>query len=141
MKAKPIFILMLLFGLLSCGKNNSNPVTDQQSILTGNSTNSVVFTKWKITALSIGGIPQTLTASQISYQKQYSTDGAFSDTDGLKGTWSIPVADSLIEIYTNFSSNVPVRQGYNILHLDNSSMILTYNVNTINVTTTYTAIH
>ena len=75
-----------------------------------------------------------------TFQKQYTSDGKFADSDGLMGTWSIPVTDSLIENYSNLSSGVIVRQGYKIVNLSNAQMSLTYTVNGSNVTTVYTSV-
>lgn len=138
---KRIFTLLLALSLAGCSKNDTSPLENQQINLIGLSANATNSIKWKLSALSIAGVSQRLTSSQSSYQKQYSSDGTFSDSDGLTGTWSIPVTDSLVENYTNFSSNVSVRQGYLINALSNSQMILTYNVNGNAITTTYTGIH
>jgi hypothetical protein len=73
------------------------------------------------------------------YTKQYSQSGTYADTDGIKGIWTLPVKDSLVETYSNYPS--VVTQGYKITNLTATQMTLTYYSNSTNVTATYTAIY
>ena len=131
----PTFLLMLL--LMGCSKNDSNdPITAQSYFLVNNSSN---IGKWKLTAFKIGTTAQGLTPTQAAYVKRYSADLKFSDTDGLVGTWSMPTADTLVEVFTNFSSGVSVTQTYKINSLSASQLNLTYTVNGTEITTNYTA--
>ena len=66
-------------------------------------------------------------------------DNKFSDTDGLIGTWSMPSADQLVEVFTNFSSGVSVTQVYKINSVTASQLNLTYTVNGTEITAIYTA--
>jgi hypothetical protein len=117
---------------------------DDQSVLVNRtyniSSNKLKIGKWKLAAISIGTIQQPLTNSQSSFVKQYSSDGNFSDSDGLKGTWNLPSKDSLVEVYINFGSGISVTQKYFINDLSDTQLKLTYVVNGTNITTSYTAI-
>jgi sucrose-6-phosphate hydrolase SacC (GH32 family) len=104
------------------------------------SINNSKIGKWKLTEVSVGLIIQPLTISQSSFVKQYTSDGKFSDSDGLKGTWNVPVQDSLVESYINFGTSVTVTQRYFISNLTSSQLILNYVVNGTNISTSYTAI-
>ena len=141
MKTKILLPLILLFFFAGCSKDEGNTVASQQySITLSGSSFAGKNSKWQISSLMINAVSQTLTTAQKTFQKQYTSDGKFSDSDGLMGTWSIPVTDSLIENYSNLSSGVNVRQGYKIANLSNVQMSLTYTVNGSNVTTVYTSV-
>jgi hypothetical protein len=53
----------------------------------------------------------------------------FSDTDGSTGNWSLPVADSLKEVFNNYPSGVIVKQNYYISFLSYDSLSLIYLLN------------
>ena len=131
-----ILFLFLLF--TSCTKNDASTVIQQRS--NNLSINNSKIGKWKLTEVSVGLIIQPLTISQSSFVKQYTSDGKFSDSDGLKGTWNVPVQDSLVESYINFGTSVTVTQRYYISNLTSAQLILNYVVNGTNMSTTYTAI-
>ena len=127
-------LLLLIFG---CSKNNStDPITERSSFLVSNSSS---IGKWKLTSLKTGTTNQALTASQSVYTKHYTPDNKFSDTDGLVGTWSMPTADQLVEVFTNFSSGVSVTQVYKINSVTATQLNLTYTVNGTELTAIYTA--
>ncbi len=131
----PLFLLLLL--VLGCSKNDSvDPITERSSFLVSNSSS---IGKWKLTALKVGTANQALTASQSVYTKRYTPDNKFSDTDGLVGTWSMPTADQLVEVFTNFSSGVSVTQVYKINSVTASQLNLTYTVNGTEITAIYSA--
>jgi hypothetical protein len=85
-------------------------------------------------------IPQVLTNSQLLFKKQYLENGKFSDTDGAIGNWTIPIVDSLHEIYTNYPSGVQVKQTYFIQFLSYDSLSLTYLLNGKKVNASFKAI-
>ena len=131
-----LLFLFLLF--TSCTKNDASTLIQQQ---TNNlSINNSKIGKWKLTEVTFGLIVQPLTISQSNFVKQYTSDGKFSDSDGLKGTWTVPVQDSLVESYINFGTGVTVTQKYFISNLTSSQLILNYVVNGTNISTSYTAI-
>lgn len=131
--------LLSLFVLITgCTKNNEPTILDQR---TNNlSYNNSKIGKWKLNAVSFGSLQQPLTISQNSFVKQYLSDGKFSNSDGLKGTWNLPSQDSLVEVYINFGTGVTVTQKYFINDVTASQLILTYVVNGTNITTSYSAI-
>lgn len=132
-----VAILLPMLILISCSKNDSpNPITEQSNYLVKNSSS---IGKWKLTGLTVGTVVQKLTSSQALYVKRYSTDLSYSDSDGLVGTWSMPTANTLVEVYTNFSSGVSVTQTYKINIISASQLNLTYSVNGTDITTNYTA--
>ena len=131
----PLFLLLLL--VLGCSKNDSvDPITERSSYLVSNASS---VGKWKLTSLKVGANVQALTASQSVYTKRYTPDNKFSDTDGLVGTWSMPTADQLVEVFTNFSSGVSVTQVYKINSVTATQLNLTYTVNGTEITAIYTA--
>jgi hypothetical protein len=122
---------------MGCTKNNStDSISYQSSVLVNNSSS---LGKWKLSSLKVGTVVQALTASQLAFTKQYTADLKYSDTDGLKGTWSMPNADSLVEVFTNFSSGVSVTQVYKINSISTTQLNLTYTVNGTEINAIYTA--
>jgi hypothetical protein len=131
------FLPLLLFFVMSCSKSDSvDPVTERSSFLVSNSSS---IGKWKLISLKSGTTNLALTATQSGYVKRYTTDNKFSDTDGLIGTWSMPTADQLVEVFTNFSSGVSVTQVYKINSITAAQLNLTYTVNGTELTANYTA--
>lgn len=123
-----------MFLLLGCSKNNSvDPITERSSILVSS------FGKWRLTALKLAATNVTLTPTQLVYTKRYTPDYKFSDSDGLVGTWSMPSANQLIEVFTNFSSGISVTQEYTILGITPTQLNLSYTVNGTEITAIYTA--
>lgn len=124
----------MVFLLMGCSKNDSvDPITERSSILVSN------FGKWRLTVLKSGTTNLVLTATQYLYTKRYTPDHKFSDTDGLVGTWSMPTANQLIEVFTNFSSGISVTQEYTILGITPTQLNLSYTVNGTEITAIYTA--
>jgi len=128
-------LLPLMILLVGCSNEDLPVQAIQQNDLAGS--NLSVGKRWKLSTLYVGSTPQTLTYNQRLYTKTYYPDGRYSDSDGISGTWTIPVADSLVETYTNFPINVPVKQGYKINNLSNALMSLSHAVNGTYVTSTY----
>ena len=96
----PILLPMLF--LIDCSKNDSNnPITEQCCSLRNN---SFSIEKWKLTALKVGTVVQRLSPEKAFSIKCLSADLSFFDTDRLVGTWCMPPANTLVEVYTNVSS-------------------------------------
>ncbi len=140
-----LFLSICFFTACSKDSDPNFDISQQQNTLIGGGTGSgssssqtttTKTSKWKITALFINNVQQTLGASQLTYQKQYDNNGKYADTDGIVGTWSIPVKDSLVEVYTNYPSGA-FSQGYKITNLSTTEMTLNYKISTTNVTTVY----
>jgi len=132
-----ILILFSLLLMMGCSKDGyKDPVTKQISILVKNSSSTG---KWKLSSLKKGTVPQVLTATQLAYVKSYTADFKFSDTDGLKGTWVMPTTDSLMAVFTNFSSGVSVKQSYKINSISDTQLNLNYTVNGEEINAIYTA--
>jgi hypothetical protein len=130
-------LLLSFFLLMGCSKkSDTDPITYKSSILVNN---SLTQGKWKLSSMKAGSVVQSLTPSQIAYVKHYTADFKFSDTDGLKGSWSMPSVDSLVEIITNFSSGVSVTQVYKITSITASQLNLNYTVNGTEINALYTA--
>ena len=122
-------VLLFVVGLFifSCKKTESKSILEtRKSYLIGY---GVSATNWKLKGLTIDTLPQTLTGSQLLYIKQYFTTLHFADTDGATGNWSIPVADSLKEVFANYPSGIIVKQSYYINFLSYDSLSLTYLLN------------
>ena len=119
------FIVSLL--ILSCKKSTPKTVLEtRKTYLVGY---GVTSTNWKLRNLTIDAQPQTLSGSQIVYTKQYFSSFDFADTDGASGSWSLPVSDSLKEVFTNYPSGVVVKQDYYISFLSYDSLSLIYLLN------------
>jgi len=131
-------IIILLVLLYACKK------TEQKSLLETRKSYLVGYgsfgTNWKLMSFTSESIPQVLTNSQLVFVKQYLENGKFSDTDGAIGNWTIPIPDSLQEIYTNFPSGVNVKQTYFIQFISYDSLSLTYLLNGKKVNASFKAI-
>ena len=131
------YVILMFLLIMGCTKNGStDPINYQTSVLLNSSSG---LGKWKLSSLKFGTVVQNLTASQIAYVKHYTADLKFSDTDGLIGTWSMLSADSLVEVFTNFSSGVSVTQVYKINSISTTQLNLTYTVNGTEINAIYTA--
>lgn len=130
-------LFSLLFLLMGCSKNDSlDPITVNSSFLVSN---TYGIGKWKLTTLKSGATNLALTATQSVFTKRYTPEHNFSDTDGSIGTWSMPTADQLVEVFTNFSSGISVTQVYKINSVTAAQLNLTYTVNGTELTANYTA--
>lgn len=118
--------------------------TEQKSLLETRKSYLVGYgsfgTNWRLLSITLESIPQVLTNSQLLFKKQYLENGKFSDTDGAIGNWTIPITDSLHEIYTNYPSGVQVKQSYFIQFLSYDSLSLTYLLNGKKVNASFKAI-
>ena len=119
-----VFICLML---LACNKSTPKSVLEtRKTYLVGY---GVTSTNWQLKGLTIDTATQTLTGSQIGYIKQYFATSNFADTDGATGNWSLPVTDSLKEVFTNYPSGVIVKQSYYISFLSYDSLSLIYLLN------------
>jgi len=124
--------------IFSCSKTDTKSILEKRkTYLIGY---GVTSTNWKLTALTVDTIPQTLTGSQLIYIKQYFAGLNFADTDGATGNWTLPVTDSLKEVFTNYPSGVIVKQIYYINFLSYDSLSLTYLLNGKTINARYKAI-
>jgi len=131
-------IISLLILLNACKKTESKSFLEtRKSYLVGYGS---FGTNWKLMSFSSESIPQVLTNSQLLFKKQYLENGKFSDTDGAIGNWTIPIVDSLHQIYTNYPSGVQVKQSYFIQFLSYDSLSLTYLLNGKKVNASFKAI-
>ena len=122
-------ILAMLLGLflLSCSKTEPKSLLEiKKDYLIGT---GAALTSWKLQGLSIDSLPQTLLGSQVGYIKKYLPTNNFTDTDGAMGNWSLPVADSLKEVFNNYPSGIIVKQIYHISFLSYDSLSVTYLLN------------
>jgi len=102
-----VFLLILLN---ACKKTESKSLLEtRKSYLVGYGS---FGTNWKLMSFSSESIPQVLTNSQLLFKKQYLENGKFSDTDGAIGNWTIPIVDSLHQIYTIIHLGVRGKQVY-----------------------------
>ncbi len=134
MKSIISLIALLLFFCNCTKKVEIDIITQKTAVLSSNTG------KWQLNNVSENFIIQPLTAAQRSFIKNYTSNGKFSDTDGLNGTWTLPFQDTLIENYINFSSGITVTQKYFINILTTSQLNVTYVVNGKEITANYQAI-
>lgn len=87
------------------------------------------LTSWKLNGLTIDSLPQILAGSQVGYIKKYLSTNNFTDSDGATGEWSLPVSDSLREVFNNYPSGIIVKQSNYISFLSYDSLSLTYLLN------------
>ena len=119
--------ILMVFLLLACNKNEPKSLLEiKKDYLVGTGT---TLTSWKLKGLIIDSQPQTLTGSQLIYIKKYLSTNNFTDTDGAFGDWSLPVADSLKQVFNNYPSGIIVKQSYYISFLSYDSLSLTYLLN------------
>ena len=122
-------ILAMLLGLflLSCSKTEPKSLLEiKKDYLVGRGTS---LTSWKLQGLTIDSVPQVLSGSQVGYFKKYLSTNHFTDTDGATGDWSLPVVDSLKEVFKNYPSGIIVKQSSFISFLSYDSLSLSYLLN------------
>ena len=116
--------LLMVFLLLACNKNEPKSLLEiKRDYLIGSGS---TLNSWKLKGLTIDSIPQILSGSQVNYIKKYLSTNNFTDTDGASGNWSLPVVDSLKEVFNNYPSGIIVQQSYHISFLSYDSLSLTY---------------
>ena len=114
--------LLMVFLLLACNKNEPKSLLEIKRdylIGTGSTLNS-----WKLKGLTIDSIPQVLSGSQVNYIKKYLSTNNFTDTDGASGNWSLPVVDSLKEVFNNYPSGIIVQQTISTLNISKEILAL-----------------
>lgn len=120
----PIVLVLMLF---ACNKKESKSLLEiKKDYLMGTGS---TLTSWKLNGLTIDSLPQILAGSQIGYIKKYLSTNNFTDSDGATGEWSLPVSDSLREVFNNYPSGILVKQSYYISFLSYDSLSLTYLLN------------
>lgn len=122
-----LFSILLISGFIGCSKDPfADPLANEKIALAGTVNNP---SKWKLVGISVNNTPQNLTVANSLYVKKYISNSVFEDSDGIKGNWTLPIIDSLVERYGNFLSGVSVTQGYKIICLDASTLRLQYYMN------------
>ena len=124
MYKRGLLLISLVLMLLACNKSEPKSLIENRKAYLAGVGNAI--NHWKLKGLTSDAIPQILVGSQLSYNKQYFNSSSFTDTDGASGNWSIPVADSLKEIFANYPSGIIVKQSYYINFLSYDSLSLTY---------------
>jgi hypothetical protein len=120
----PIVLVSLLF---ACNKTEPKSLLEiKKDYLVGRGTS---LTSWKLNSLTIDSIPQVLSGSQVGYFKKYLSTNNFTDTDGATGDWSLPVIDSLNEVFKNYPSGIIVKQSSYISFLSYDSLSIIYLLN------------
>jgi hypothetical protein len=114
----PFFILFAL-AIGGCIKNELLV----ESTLSNNSTRT-----WKLDMLYKNDQAQTLTPAQLIYTKTYKKDNTWEDSDGYKGTFTLPTDKSLKEITTN-STGAPLTIEYTIVKITVESLVVEYTFN------------
>lgn len=116
-------LLFLVFGvslLLGGCVKNELLIT---STLSNNSTRT-----WKLEMLYKNDQVQTLTPGQLIYTKTYKKDNTWEDSDGYKGTYTLPTEKLLKEITTN-SSGGTLTIDYTIIKITVESLTVEYTFN------------
>jgi hypothetical protein len=116
-------LLFLVFGvslLLGGCVKNELLIT---STLSNNSTRT-----WKLEMLYKNDQAQTLTPGQLIYTKTYKKDNTWEDSDGYKGTYTLPTEKLLKEITTN-SSGGSLTIDYTIIKITVESLTVEYTFN------------
>lgn len=131
----PILLVLMLF---ACNKKEPKSLLEiKKEYLIGRGTS---LTSWKLNGITIDSIPQVLSGSQVGYFKKYLSTNQFTDTDGATGEWSLPVVDSLNEVFKNYPSGIIVKQSYYISFLSYDSLSLTYLLNGKKINATFKAL-
>lgn len=120
----PLLLVLMLF---ACNKTEPKSLLEiKKDYLVGSGS---TLTSWKLNGLTIDTLTQVLSGSQVDYIKKYLSTNNFTDTDGATGEWSLPVSDSLREVFNNYPSGTIVKQSYYISFLSYDSLSLTYLLN------------
>ncbi len=131
--------LVVVCSLPACNKGYipvPNPVDQHIIYLTGN---AGAYSQWKLNNLLIGNTSQTMTPPYTDYAITYKLNGSFQDSDGMKGTWTMVNKDSLFQKVTNAATGVYAVQGYHIVNLTATEMVLSYMANNKQVNASYIA--
>ncbi len=74
-----------------------------------------INTTWQLNTINTNGVNENLTATQKLYKMTLNTNGTFWDTDGVVGTWNLPVPDSVRISYSNLPTPISILYKINIL--------------------------
>lgn len=122
-----VLSILMVFLLVACNKKEPKSLLEiKKDYLVGTGS---MLTSWKLKGLTVDSLPQILAGSQVGYIKKYLSTNNFTDTDGASGDWSLPVSDSLKEVFNNYPSGIIVKQSYYISFLSYDSLSLTYLLN------------
>jgi len=83
---------------------------------------------WKLEMLYKNDQAQTLTPGQLIYTKTYKKDKTWEDSDGYKGTFTLPNDKLLKEVTTN-STGAPLTIEYTIVKITVESLTVEYTFN------------
>lgn len=122
-----VLSILMVFLLVACNKKEPKSLLEiKKDYLVGTGS---TLSSWKLKGLTVDSLPQILAGSQVGYIKKYLSTNNFTDTDGASGDWSLPVSDSLKEVFNNYPSGIIVQQSYYISFLSYDSLSLTYLLN------------
>lgn len=118
---KSVFTFFILFAMVLGGCLKNELLIE--STLSNNSSRT-----WKLEKLYKNDQAQTLTPGQLIYTKTYKKDRTWEDSDGYKGTFTLPTDKLLKEVTTN-STGAPLTIEYTIVNVTTESLTVEYTFN------------
>jgi len=120
-----LLTFLIAITLIACSKAEVvDELTFQKQLIGG--TGSYQNTKkiWKLDSLAIDGKPFALTTNQKKYTKSFSFDGAYIDSDGFAGTWTLPNINELSHTTIATVSGTKMTSSYQIVEVNAAQLNL-----------------
>ncbi len=132
MKTNFTLLFILISSILFVGCSGSKDVAETREERVVRYLTGVGNKVWRLKAVYVNQVPQTLTDYQMKYTKTYTSDpsntdplnvktGTFVNSDGYAGKWRLPSASDLRETYLN-NPNGPVPVTYVINEISESTL-------------------
>jgi hypothetical protein len=118
---KSVFTFFIFFAIAFGGCLKNELLIE--STLSNNSSKT-----WKLEKLFKNDQAQTLTPGQLIYSKTYKKDRTWEDSDGYKGTFTLPT-DKLLKEVTLNSTGSPLTIEYTIVNITTESLTVEYTFN------------
>ncbi|NCI47917.1 hypothetical protein [Sediminibacterium soli] len=144
MKTAYLIVALVIVAVFSaCTKNDGPSLSKEEQaaqLLTGTG-NRV----WKLKAVKVNNIPQTLTTTQAQYTKTYTmpapskVQGTFTDSDNYFGDWNMKGAAALQETFQQIGGTGFGYRDYTIITLTANTLNLYYVQNNAKVEELYNA--
>lgn len=132
------FSIVLLLAAACSKQSEFSPDSLEKNIISLTGSNGA-YTGWQLCSVVINNVSQPTNAATSSYQKHYNLNGAYTDTDGLKGNWKM-YKDSLSEAFISPSNTANITsQAYKVTKITDSQLVLEYCVNTKKITLFFSA--
>ena len=119
---------LMAFTLIACSKAEVvSELTFQKQLIGGTGSYQNTKKVWKLDSLAIDGKPFTLTTNQKKYTKSFSFDGAYIDSDGFAGNWTLTNINELSHTTIATVSGNKMTSSYQIVEVNAAQLNLKLN--------------